>query len=134
MAGRAVSRATAGAATAAAAPKTQAAYEALKERLRTLDALGGVSATLSWDELTCLPPGAAEARGRQKAALAEVLHEQRTNPALGELIAAAQEVAGDLGPFEAANIRDAKRNYDRVSPTARSRGRGGGLTQISRSP
>ena len=126
MAGRAVSRATAGAATAAA-PKTQAAYEALKERLRTLDALGGVSATLSWDELTCLPPGAAEARGRQKAALAEVLHEQRTNPALGELIAAAQEVARDLGPFEAANVWDAKRNYDRVS-RARSRGRGGGLT------
>ena len=52
-----------------------------------------------------------------------MLHEQRTNLALGKLIAAAQEVAGDLGPFEAANVRDAKRNYDRVSP-ARSRREG----------
>lgn len=57
-----------------------------------------------------MPPGAADARGRQKAALAAVVHAKATAPELEAAIAAARDAPG-LGPFEAAAVRDAARNF-----------------------
>ena len=89
------------------------AYDALTVRLRKLADLDAVEATLQWDELVMMPDGAAEARGRQKAALAELKHGEATSAAMGDAIAAAETSgAGEGCAWRAANIRDARRDYD----------------------
>ena len=89
------------------------AYDALTVRLRKLADLDAVEATLQWDELVMMPDGAAEARGRQKAALAELKHGEATSAAMGAAIAAAETSgAGEGCAWRAANIRDARRDYD----------------------
>jgi carboxypeptidase Taq len=56
---------------------------------------------------------AADARGRQKAALAGVIHEKATAPALAEAIARCEnrDTAPELEPYAAAVVRDARRDY-----------------------
>ena len=89
------------------------AYDALTTRLKKLADLDAVEATLQWDELVMMPDGAAEARGRQKAALAELKHGEATSAAMGAAIAAAETSgAGEGCAWRAANIRDARRDYD----------------------
>lgn len=60
-----------------------------------------------------MPTGAAASRGAQKAALAAVIHAKSTSAELGDAIAAAKHVS-DLGVYEAANVRDADRNYQKA--------------------
>ena len=89
------------------------AYDALTTRLRKLADLDAVEATLQWDELVMMPDGAAEARGRQKAALAELKHREATSVMHGDAIALAEAMkSGEGCAFRAANIRDARRDYD----------------------
>ena len=89
------------------------AYDNLTTRLRKLADLDAVEATLQWDELVMMPDGAAEARGRQKAALAELKHGEATSVAMGAAIAAAETSgAGEGCAWRAANIRDARRDYE----------------------
>jgi carboxypeptidase Taq len=89
------------------------AYDALTTRLRKLADLDAVEATLQWDELVMMPDGAAEARGRQKAALAELKHGEATSAEMGAAIAFAETSgAGEGCAWRAANIRDARRDYD----------------------
>lgn len=57
-----------------------------------------------------MPPGGAAARGRQKAALAAVIHARATDPTLEAAIKEARRVDG-LGAFEKAVVRDAARNF-----------------------
>jgi carboxypeptidase Taq len=59
-----------------------------------------------------MPPGAEEARANQKAALAGVVHEAKVDPKIGELVAALED-ASELGVAERANIREAKKMYER---------------------
>lgn len=81
------------------------AYAALTRRFARLWALEGAAAVLDWDSQTQMPPGGAEARARQQAALALVVHERLTDPALGELLDRAESDERDaLGPWERANL------------------------------
>jgi len=98
-------------ATAAAAPPASD-YAALCERLREVNALNGVSGLLGWDEQTMMPDGAADLRAKQQAALAGVVYEKETAPELGQLLARLQAAALS-DPWQAANVRDAARNYKR---------------------
>ena len=60
-----------------------------------------------------LPDGAAEARGRQKAALAEMKHREATSTAHGDAITAAEAAGAAAGcRWRAAVIRDARRDYN----------------------
>ncbi|PSC70957.1 Carboxypeptidase Taq [Micractinium conductrix] len=108
-------------ATVAAAPaatEVKADYEALCKKLKEVSALGGISGLLGWDELTMMPPGSADARAAQKAALAGVLHEKQTDAELGELLRrlqAANLEAAELGPYERATVREAARDYKKVT-------------------
>ena len=89
------------------------AYESLTSKLRKLADLDAVEATLQWDELVMMPDGAAESRGRQKAALAELKHREATSEDLNSAIKLAEQSnCGDGCAFRAANIRDARRDYD----------------------
>ncbi len=92
---------------------TQDVYTSLIEKLEEISRLGGVMATLHWDQEVVMPAGSSEARARQMAALAGVLHEKSTDPGLGECL----ETLHAQGPegFDAhqwCNIREAKRDYD----------------------
>jgi len=95
----------------------QEKLQKLREKLAEVRDLDVATAVLGWDQLTNMPPGGAEARGRQMGTLAKLSQEKMTDPALGELI-------HDLLPWgeslpydslDAATIRIAKQDYDRVN-------------------
>ncbi len=86
----------------------------LKTRLMEVYDIGSAAALLSWDQSTYMPPGGAEARGRQMAILGQIAQEKFIDPAVGKLL-------DDLRPYEeslpydsdaASIIRVARRNYE----------------------
>ena len=91
--------------------------QALKTLLMEVNDLNAATALLSWDQTTYMPPGGAEARGRQMATLGRLAHERFTDPAVGKLL-------DDLRPYEeglpydsddAALIRVTRRDYERLT-------------------
>lgn len=100
----------------ATAGEAEPKLEALRQRLQTVTDLERASAVLGWDQTTYMPPGGAEARGRQLATLGRLAHEHFTDPAVGALL-------NDLAPYEASLpydstaaslIRVARRDYQRA--------------------
>jgi carboxypeptidase Taq len=88
----------------------------LKQRLAEIADLEMANAVLGWDQLTFMPTGGAEARGRQSATLARLAQERGTDEVLGKLIddllPLAQELPADS--VDAAIIRTAKIDFDRA--------------------
>jgi len=82
----------------------------LLARLAELSDLGANAALLGWDQQTVMPPGGAEGRGQLMATMARLSHARQTDPALGELLAAA-EPENDR---ERAIVRIARRDHDRA--------------------
>jgi len=93
-------------------PSSSDRLVALRERLAVASQLSQASALLSWDQNTHMPPGGAEARGRQMATLARLAHQHATDPALVELVEAleADGLAGD----DLALVRETRRVLDRA--------------------
>src|SRR5438309_4619553 len=58
----------------------------LKRRLREISDLNAAGDVLNWDQATYMPEGGAGARGRQRAMLNRLAHEQAVEPAHGTLI------------------------------------------------
>ena len=87
------------------------AYQDLEARFRRLNALREAAGVLHWDMSTVMPEGGAGARSEQLAALEVVCHEMLTDPALGELFAAAEAEAGALDPWARANLREMRREW-----------------------
>ncbi|MCB1405950.1 MAG: carboxypeptidase M32, partial [Rhodobacteraceae bacterium] len=85
------------------------AYQSLVEHERGTWALAQVMGRLGWDQETTMPRGAATQRSEEMAALEEVLHARRTDPRLGDWLAAAEapDAAG------AAIVRLARRAFQR---------------------
>jgi len=89
----------------------------LKQRLQEIDDLRGAGSLLGWDQATYMPPGGAEARGRQLALLSRLGHERLADPAVGRLLdslapwAEAQGADSD----EAALMRVTRREYERAT-------------------
>ncbi len=95
---------------------TTSAYDQLTARLREGATYGSIGMLLSWDQETKMPPRAAGFRAEQLSAMSKLAHERLTDPALGELISACEsdsEVQSD--PVKAANIREARRDFDRAT-------------------
>lgn len=77
--------------------------------------LASVEAMLSWDQETYMPPAAAGHRAEQQAMLAALVHERKTSPRVGELIAACEQdkaLVGDSTGGAAAAVRELRRDYD----------------------
>ncbi|MGO9526736.1 MAG: carboxypeptidase M32 [Verrucomicrobiia bacterium] len=90
--------------------------EELKNRLAEIDDLWRASSVLGWDQATYMPPGGAEARGRQIATLNRLAHEKFTHPIIGRMLADLRSHEGSL-PYdsdEAALIRVTRREYERA--------------------
>jgi carboxypeptidase Taq len=90
--------------------------EELKNRLAEIDDLSRASSVLGWDQATYMPPGGAEARGRQLATLGRLAHEKFTDARVGQLLADLQSHEHSL-PYDsddAALIRVTRREYERA--------------------
>jgi carboxypeptidase Taq len=88
----------------------------LKARLSEINDLNMATAVLYWDQSTYMPPGGAEARGRQLATVGRIAHEKFTDPAIGRLLDPLQIYAETL-PYdsdEASLIRVTRRDYERA--------------------
>lgn len=85
------------------------AYRSLERRFARLSDIEGATAILGWDQAVWMPKGGAEARGRQLATLGRLAHDLLTDAALGPLFADAEVLAGDLDPWQRANLREMKR-------------------------
>ncbi|MGB0750196.1 MAG: carboxypeptidase M32 [Magnetospiraceae bacterium] len=86
------------------------AYTALYDRFRRIALVGEALGHLDWDLNTMMPPGGAETRAEQLSTLAALRHGMITDPALADLLNAA-EAAGGLDPWHAANLREMRRNW-----------------------
>ncbi len=96
---------------------TEPKLEQLKTLLHEIDDLQSASAVLSWDQTTYMPPGGAEARGRQLATLSKLAHEKFTSPVISKLL-------DELRPYEeslpydsddASLIRVTRRDYEKAT-------------------
>ncbi len=68
---------------------TGAATDPLRARLAEVEDLQAALRVLQFDQQTTMPPGGGPARAEALTTLAGVLHERRTDPALAELLGAA---------------------------------------------
>lgn len=87
------------------------ALQDLLEFDRQTQALGQIAGRLGWDQETMMPTGSAPQRGAEMAAIEGVLHSRRSDPRVGEWLAAAN--ADD--PAQAAMLREIQRGYDRAT-------------------
>jgi Carboxypeptidase Taq (M32) metallopeptidase len=85
-------------------------------RLLEIGDLNYAAAILGWDQATYMPPGGAEARGRQSAMLSKLAHEKAVDPALGRLLDSLARDAGKLPADgdDASLIRVARRDFERA--------------------
>jgi len=93
---------------------SEVAYRKLLDYLRETALLASCSKVLGWDQETCMPARAAELRARQLALLAGLVHRRRCSRRLLRLLDQARPFAGARGADspEAANVREAQRDYD----------------------
>jgi len=84
------------------------------DHLVEIEKLSGVQELLGWDEMVMLAEGSSAARADQKAALATVLYEKKTSPALKKIIddLKASDLSTLDNDFDRANVRDAARDFD----------------------
>src|SRR6185503_19437679 len=96
--------------------KAEKKLQELKTRLLEVGDLNNINALLGWDQSTYMPPGGAEARGRQSALMAQMAQEKFIDKKIGKLL-------DDLRPHEeslpydsddASLIRVTRREYERL--------------------
>ena len=85
------------------------AYEILEKHYGRIGRLSSISAMVGWDMATTMPVGSAESRGEESAALSLVIHEQATDPKLGDLFADAARQ--NLDEWRTANLREMRREW-----------------------
>jgi carboxypeptidase Taq len=87
------------------------AYCELEARFKRIALVGESAGVLHWDMSTMMPPGGAAARAEQLAALEVIGHGLLTDPAVGELIAAADAAAAGLDDWQRANLGEMRRAW-----------------------
>jgi carboxypeptidase Taq len=94
----------------------EAKLQELKQRLIEVNDLRASAALLYWDQSTYMPPGGAEARGRQLATLSEIAHQKLTDDRVGTLLDELQPYAQslDYDSDDACLLRVARLDYERA--------------------
>ena len=96
--------------------KLEKKFQELKTRLLEVGDLNHINALLGWDQSTYMPPGGAEARGRQSALLAQMAQEKFIDKKIGKLLDELLPYEESL-PYEsdeASLIRVTRREYERA--------------------
>jgi carboxypeptidase Taq len=89
--------------------------DGLRDALAEIADLATIQQTLHWDFEVMMPPAGAGQRAEELATMERILHERQPAPAIGELIdAAASAGNGDADSDDAALVRVARRDYDKV--------------------
>ncbi|MDX2131815.1 MAG: carboxypeptidase M32 [Planctomycetota bacterium] len=97
-------------------PEPGTPYAALCAHLRESALLESAAHLASWDQETYMPAQGAAARAETASILAGLVHERRTSPRLGELLATCEGDKGLQGDEVArANLREMRRDYDRLT-------------------
>lgn len=102
-------------------------YQELEERFKRMDAVSGAISMLHWDMSAMMPPGGVDSRTDQLATLQTINHSMITDPALPDLLDAAEEDQ-HLDAWQQANVREMRRgwvhnaalNADLVEATSRA--------------
>ncbi|MDU8913124.1 carboxypeptidase M32 [Aestuariicoccus sp. MJ-SS9] len=89
------------------------AFDALMEHTRETVALSQIAGRLGWDQETMMPRGAAGQRAEEMAAMEGVLHARRTDPRVGDWLAAIDH--GALDAVGQAQLRQIRRSFERTS-------------------
>lgn len=92
-------------------------WKHLEEILGEVDDLQRAQMVLGWDQMTYMPAGGGEVRGRQLATLGRITHERFTAPEIGDLLSELEaEVKGrPLEDEQAALVQATRRQYDRMT-------------------
>ncbi len=96
--------------------KPEKKLQELKTRLLEVGDLNHINALLGWDQSTYMPPGGAEARGRQSARLARMAQEKFIDKKIGRLLDDLRSYEESL-PYDsddASLIRVTRREYERA--------------------
>jgi carboxypeptidase Taq len=101
--------------------QVESTYRSLLAHLRQQALVASCQELLGWDELTQMPDGASEYRGRQLAWLAGQHHTLATDPRLGDWLGLLEQSAlvADAASDAAVNIREVRRQYDRLTKLPR---------------
>jgi carboxypeptidase Taq len=92
-----------------------APYLELCRLSREAATINSVVQLLNWDQETYMPPAGAAHRAEEQAILATLVHERKTSPRVGELIAACEAdrtLSADPMCPAAAAVREFRRDYD----------------------
>src|SRR5262245_40254116 len=76
--------------TPSTAASASGAYAELCELLRQAATLGAVGQLLNWDQETYMPHAGAANRAEQQSMLAVIVHQRKTDPRVGELLASCE--------------------------------------------
>lgn len=85
-------------------------YQDLEDRFRRMDAIGGALSMLHWDMSAMMPPGGVASRSEQLATLKTVHHAMITDPAVPDLLDAA-EADQHLDAWQRANVAEMRKNW-----------------------
>ncbi|MBU53122.1 MAG: carboxypeptidase M32 [Deltaproteobacteria bacterium] len=89
-------------------------FQLLMNRFRELHHLGSISELLDWDKEVMMPSGGTDQRAEETAVLSSLHHQRLTDPQVGEWIAELEDV-DSLNEVERADLREAKRAYDKAT-------------------
>ncbi len=89
------------------------AYDDLLAHARETMALSQIAGRLGWDQETMMPRGAAPQRGEEMAAIESVLHARRSDPRVGDWLAAVD--VAELDATGQAQVRHIKRSFERTN-------------------
>lgn len=100
---------------------SQSIYEELTSKLVQISLLRSCGSVLEWDEQTMMPQNGAEHRANQSSLLAGMVHERSTDPRVGDLLNELEQ-SGEFSEErpESANIREARRQFDRATKLPRN--------------
>ncbi len=88
-------------------------YEALLGKIRETGQLESVGELLDWDQETYMPPNGLKARADQLSLIAQLIHDRKTSPEVGELLSRLDGRSPD--PVQETNVRETRRTYERAS-------------------
>src|ERR1700683_1468572 len=92
-------------------------YDQLEQEFRRLHAFRGALSLLRWDSAVMTPPGSADVRGEQLAALETEHHALLTTPKVARLLERAEAGASQLEDWPLANLHEMRRQRDHAIAT-----------------